>query len=134
MNTEIYNIWNEVRISDDTISISLIAEGDDGATVEDELFFTFEDLQSASGSIDRLTLRGETRETMTRTEQTMDGYAVPNPGQRVCNPLNGLEFTVGHVYESDTVDVPMVSLRLADTDPENELFETYALPVTSLQW
>jgi hypothetical protein len=134
MNNDIYNIWNEVRITDDTISISLVAEGDDGATVEDELFFTFDELQSASGTIEGLTLREETRATMTRTEQTLAGYTVPNPGQRVTSTLNGMDFTVRTVFESETHDVPMVSLRLADTDVENELFEEYALPVTSLEW
>jgi hypothetical protein len=134
MNNDIYNIWNEVRITDDTISISLLAEGDDGATVEDELFFTFDELQSASGTIERLTMREETRATMTRTEQTLAGYIVPNPGQRVTSTLNGLEFTVREVFESGDGYPPMVSLILADTDMENELFEEYSLPVTSLEW
>ena len=134
MNDDIYNIWNEVRITDDTISISLVAEGDDGATIEDELFFTFDELQSASGTIERLTMREETRANMTRTEQTLAGYIVPNPGQRVTSTLNGLEFTVREVFESGDGYPPMVSLHLADTDMENELFEEYSLPVTSLEW
>lgn len=44
-------VWNEVRITSDGISISLLSEGRGGrAIVEDEMWFTFDELQEMSPS------------------------------------------------------------------------------------
>lgn len=44
-------VWNEVRVTSDGISISMYSESrDSGAVVEDELWFTFDELQAMSPS------------------------------------------------------------------------------------
>ena len=64
MTETVYDVWNEVRISESKIGISLIAEGDGGATVEDEFYIDLDDIQSASGLIDNLRLRQTTRDAL----------------------------------------------------------------------
>jgi len=64
MTETVYDIWNEVRVTDTKIGISLIAEGDDGATIEDEFYIDIDAIQSISGMIDTLNLRPQTREAL----------------------------------------------------------------------
>ena len=64
MTETVYDNWNEVRVTDTKIGISLIAEGDDGATIEDEFYIDIDAIQSISGMIDTLNLRQQTREAL----------------------------------------------------------------------
>lgn len=64
MTETVYDIWNEVRVTDTKIGISLIAEGDDGATIEDEFYIDIDSIQSVSGTIDTLNLRQQTRDAL----------------------------------------------------------------------
>jgi hypothetical protein len=49
--TQILNVWNEVRITSNGISITLLSESTDGtAVVEDETWFTFDELSAQSPS------------------------------------------------------------------------------------
>lgn len=60
------NVWNEIRVSGDGIGITLYSEtAGDTPVVEDETFFTFDELQSEQvGEILSLRLSDETRERM----------------------------------------------------------------------
>lgn len=56
--------WTEIQIDNDSISLTLLTEGDDGARVEDTARFTFEELQEKSGDIESLRVSDETREAL----------------------------------------------------------------------
>lgn len=58
--------WTEVQIDNDSISLSLITEGDDGARVEDTARFTFEELKEKTGHIESLR---PSRERQSRLEE-----------------------------------------------------------------
>ena len=72
----IVNVWNEVRLTADGISITLFSEtATGGAIVEDELWYTFEELQEQSPNPPQsLNLSPETRSKL--SEQSEDrGFA-----------------------------------------------------------
>jgi hypothetical protein len=49
--TNVINVWNEVRFTADGISITLFSESQEGgAVVEDELWYTYEEMQELSPS------------------------------------------------------------------------------------
>jgi len=51
MTKDVTNVWNEVRVTSDGISVTLFSESaDGGATVEDELWFTFDEIQEQAPS------------------------------------------------------------------------------------
>jgi hypothetical protein len=61
----ILGVWNEVRISNEGISITLYSESTDEVYVEDEMWFTHNELHdSGSNRIYSLRLSQETREIM----------------------------------------------------------------------
>lgn len=57
-------VWNEIRIAGDGISISLYSEDADGARIEDEVRFTFKELQEMDGELESLQLSDETHDRM----------------------------------------------------------------------
>jgi hypothetical protein len=56
--------YTEVQIDDDSISLTLISEGQGGVRIEDTERYTFEELQSLSGEHDTLRLSPNTREEL----------------------------------------------------------------------
>jgi hypothetical protein len=62
MEDVITNVWNEVRVTDEGISITLLSESlEGGAIVEDETWFTFDEMRADSPqSPISLSLSGET--------------------------------------------------------------------------
>lgn len=75
------NVWNEVRVTGDGISISLISEGaGNPPVVEDEAWFTFDELQEMGPSEPiNLNLSDESRSAMVGGRQSDDE---PTPPQR----------------------------------------------------
>lgn len=62
MSNELLSVWNEVTISQSGIGITLYSESrGEQAKVEDETWFTFDELQSLSGDIVNLRLSDDTR-------------------------------------------------------------------------
>ena len=57
-------VWNEIRITGDGISVTLYSEDADGARVEDEVRFTFEELHEMDGELESLRLSDETYDRM----------------------------------------------------------------------
>jgi hypothetical protein len=55
-------VWNEIRIAGDGISVTLYSEGSDGVRVEDEVRFTFEELDELAGGVESLRLSDETKD------------------------------------------------------------------------
>jgi len=59
MAQEPLTVWNEITISQSGIGITLYSESTDGAVVEDETWFTFDELQTETGEIHSLNLSDE---------------------------------------------------------------------------
>lgn len=63
------NVWNEITISGEGIGITLYSESAGiGAVVEDETWYTFDELQLLTGDIINLNLSHETRERLSDDE------------------------------------------------------------------
>jgi len=85
------DVWNEIRFTSEGISISLFSEWTDtGAILEDETWFTYDELQemSPSGPLNlslteqsRSTLAGQ--ETTTVNDSQESEYTLPEVGQMV---------------------------------------------------
>lgn len=59
------DVWNEIRLTDEGVSITLYSESQgEGAIVEDETWFTFDEVENLSGDIYSLNLSDETRESL----------------------------------------------------------------------
>lgn len=54
-------VWNEITISESGIGITLYSEGEDGACVEDETWFTHAELEDMAGDIVSLKLSEESQ-------------------------------------------------------------------------
>jgi hypothetical protein len=69
--TQVLDVWNEVRITSDGISITLLSErADGGAVVEDETWFTFDELTAESPSRPMtLNLSDETSEAIAEANE-----------------------------------------------------------------
>lgn len=64
------SIWVETRITDEGISITLLSESLDGAVVEDETWFTFDEMNEMAPSAPiSLNLSNETREILRRNSR-----------------------------------------------------------------
>lgn len=65
------DVWNEVRFTSEGISISLLSESTDGpAIVEDEMWFTYDELQALSPSEPQsLNLSQQTRERLSEQRE-----------------------------------------------------------------
>lgn len=71
MTQEILNVWNEIRVTDEGISISLFSESrDGGAVLEDETWFTFDEMSemTPTGPMS-LRLSDEARESLDRSRE-----------------------------------------------------------------
>lgn len=68
----ITNVWNEITISGDGIGITLYSESlGEGARVEDEAWFTFDELEEdRAGDIMSLNLSDATSQTLVDNQQT----------------------------------------------------------------
>ena len=71
MAQEPLTVWNEITISQSGIGITLYSESTDGAVVEDETWFTFDELQTETGEIHSLNLSDETDELMAEAAKTL---------------------------------------------------------------
>lgn len=78
-------VWNEIRITDEGISVTLYSENTDGAVVEDEVWYTFDELQ-ASGpqEIDSLNLTEQSRNAL-HSEQEAVRSVEPAEGDTLSN-------------------------------------------------
>lgn len=86
------DVWNEIRFTSEGISISLFSESPDtGAILEDETWFTYDELQemSPSGPLN-LSLTEQSRSALAGQETTTEqgnsqesGYTLPEVGQIV---------------------------------------------------
>jgi hypothetical protein len=75
MANDVLSVWNEVRITTEGISVTLFSESEDGgAVVEDETWFTFDELQERAPSEPlSLNLSDETSERLLPTDEDPDG-------------------------------------------------------------
>lgn len=72
----ITTVWNEVRVTSEGISVSLLSEtSEGGAVVEDEAWFTFEELAAMSPSEPlSLNLSDETKEALSEMRTNAERY------------------------------------------------------------
>ena len=85
MAQEPLTVWNEITISQSGIGITLYSESTDGAVVEDETWFTFDELQAETGEIHSLNLSEETDELMAEAAKT-------SRQQKIYNEFEDIDF------------------------------------------
>lgn len=56
--------WVEIQVDDDSVSLSLLTEGRDGAVVEETAMYSLEQLEDAAGAIDTLNLSDESQNAL----------------------------------------------------------------------
>lgn len=94
MSQEVLGVWNEVRVGPAGVSVSLYAEWDDGTvTVEDETWFTHDELSVETGFLQSLNLTDGTSSALfeptgadpdgTVDTASPDDQPVPNVGDRL---------------------------------------------------
>ena len=82
-------VWNEITISQSGIGITLYSESQNGgAVVEDEIWFTFDELEAKTGDIESLNLSEITEKALANAEsqsafETAQSEIWPNVGQQV---------------------------------------------------
>lgn len=102
MEDVITNVWNEIRVTDEGISITLLSESaDGGAIVEDEAWFTFDEMRANSPqSPISLNLSGQTSSALAEQRRMAQ---------------------VGELVDSQESDnsqeLPEVGERLSDQNP-----------------
>lgn len=98
----IVNVWNEVRLTADGISITLFSEtATGGATVEDEMWYTFEELQGQSPTAPQsLNLSPETRSKLSEQSDTAEMASL----DEVCSSVEA-ENIVEDVQSNDLPEV-----------------------------
>jgi hypothetical protein len=60
----VVSVWNEIRITGDGISMTLYSEGSDGVRVEDEVWFTTDELDEMAAGMESLRLSDETKDKL----------------------------------------------------------------------
>jgi hypothetical protein len=110
------DVWNEIRVTGDGISVSLYSEDETGAVVEDEVRLPFEDLQDEmTGDILSLGLSDSTKENLSNdglvTNTSSDGQSdnVSELGPDVGDIVMDSEsenFSSGRVRVTEVTDTP----------------------------
>jgi|APHM01.1.fsa_nt_gi hypothetical protein len=75
--SETVDVWNEVQITSNGVSISLYSEDEFGVTVEDEIWFTFEEMEYLEGEIMSLSLTDATRDALSKSDDEDDSEYRP---------------------------------------------------------
>jgi len=114
------SVWNEITISGEGVGITLYSEGETGAIVEDETWFTFDELQSEMrGEIVNLSLSDNARDTLSEMSRLADigrifedghhgeqsrigqpkksAYDLPEEGDVMNDPESNVQFGDGRV-------------------------------------
>jgi hypothetical protein len=99
----ILNVWNEVRFTSDGISITLFSESQaGGAVVEDEAWFTFEELQEqAPSNTQSLNLSDETQSAISeQSEYSEVDTLLEEVEQNIVEDTQSEDLPeVGHIYK-----------------------------------
>lgn len=117
--TQVLNVWNEVRITSDGISITLLSElSDGGAVVEGETWFTFDELQNRSPSRPiSLNLSDETSELLAETnEQARIGQI---------QQANGLSEKAENLPENPSADELLAYMGLSSESEIEQVADEY---------
>lgn len=113
------NVWNEVRITSEGISISLFSESTDGpAIVEDELWFTFDELELLANSEPQsLNLSDETVENLADQRQSANVAKIWQ--------ADTLDEKAEHLPENPSTDELLAYMGLSDmSEVENVAAES----------
>jgi|APHM01.1.fsa_nt_gi hypothetical protein len=70
------DVWNEVQFTGNGVSISLYSEDGHGVTVEDETWFTWDELENRKGEIVSLGLTDATRDDLTREDDEREVISI----------------------------------------------------------
>jgi hypothetical protein len=95
-----FSVWNEIRFTDEGVGVTLYSESHDGAVVEDEAWFAFDEIQDEKPQeIASLRLTEHTRNAL-ETEPDIESEMVsePEPESWV---TDGVQFAKGDVVIDD---------------------------------
>ena len=102
----ILNVWNEVRFTSDGISITLFSESQSGgAVVEDEMWFTFEELQEQSPS---------NPQSLNLSDETQSAISEQSENSEPDTLLEEVEQNI--VEDSQSENLPMIGSVYKDTN------------------
>jgi len=79
---QINGAWTELRVTSEGISVSLYTESDDRVSVEDETWFTWDELEDSVGAVVEL----GANQPSTDTESDEKSYILPNVGDVMVDP------------------------------------------------
>jgi hypothetical protein len=131
------DVWNEITISGSGIGITLYSESaGTGARVEDETWYTFDELQSATGDIVSLNLSDETRERLSTdeswsapsTDEVLESAGQPSVHGQQSAGQQSVDLQVGDLVEDENPpdwtdgDVLEVVEILSDTRADEYYF------------
>jgi len=117
MAQEPLTVWNEITISQSGIGITLYSESTDGAVVEDETWFTFDELQAETGDIHSLNLSDETDELMAEAAKTSRQQKIYNEFEDI--DFEKLEYELEGEFdeEQESYDFPDEGEIVEDLNP-----------------
>lgn len=124
MTKDVINVWNEVRFTTDGISITLFSESQDGgAVVEDELWYTYEEMQQRSPSRPfSLNLSDETQSEISGS--LLEQSAIEEYSQQLENEQVGNSPEVGDILVDEnapdwSTDERVEVVNITDKTAEN---------------
>jgi hypothetical protein len=112
--------YTEVQIDEDSISLTLITESQDGVTIEDTARYTFDELQSLSGQHFTLSLSGDSQSALSELSRLSNIGRIFDESERQIEEGDVLEDDNPAPWSNDT---RIVVEEVTDTPADRYIIE-----------